>query len=102
MGASSLIARRDYFAYVGAWGFWVSLLLAPLIIAALTIGPLFLARAEPPRLLTVLADRSGDATLAAQAFANYARERYRGDVAHFLIAAAPRQKDAALVAFDAA
>ena len=33
MGAISLIARRDYFAYVGAWGFWVSLLMAPLIIA---------------------------------------------------------------------
>ena len=25
-----LVARRDYFAYVGAWGFWLSLLTAPL------------------------------------------------------------------------
>ena len=47
-----LVARRDYFAYVGAWGFWLSLLTAPLIIAALLFGPILLARAEPPRVLT--------------------------------------------------
>jgi ABC-2 type transport system permease protein len=102
MGAISLVARRDYFAYVGAWGFWVSLLLAPLVIAALTVGPLFLARAEPPRLLTILADRPSDAALAVRAFEDDARERARRDVAGYLDAAAPSQKQTALAAYDAA
>ena len=96
MGAISLVARRDYFAYVGAWGFWVSLLLAPLVLAALTVGPLFLSRAEPPRLLAVLADRPSDAALAAQAFADDARDRFRRDVSGYLDAAAPDQKHAVL------
>lgn len=102
MGAISLIARRDYFAYVGAWGFWVSLLLAPLILVALTAGPLFLSRAEPPRLLVILADRPSDAALAAQAFADDERERFRSDVSGYLDSAAPTQKQAVLAAFDAA
>ena len=102
MGAISLVARRDYFAYVGAWGFWVSLLMAPLVIAALTVGPLFLSRAEPPRLLTILGDRPGDVALAMQAFGDDARERARRDVAGYLDAAAPSQKQAALAAYDAA
>jgi len=102
MGAISLVARRDYFAYVGAWGFWVSLLMGPLVIAALTIGPLFLARAEPPRLLAILADRPSDAALAMQAFADDTRERARREVAGYLDAAAPSHKQAALAAYDAA
>jgi len=102
MGAISLVARRDYFAYVGAWGFWVSLLMAPLIIAALTVGPLFLARAEPPRLLTILADWPSDASLAVQAFADDARADARRDIAGYLDAAAPSARTAALAAFDTA
>src|SRR5690242_2708824 len=102
MGAISLIARRDYFAYVGAWGFWVSLLLAPLILVVLTAGPLFLSRVEPPRLLVILADLPSDAVLARQAFAADERERFRRDISGYLDAAAPDQKQAVLDAFDAA
>ncbi|MBI3438085.1 MAG: ABC transporter permease [Proteobacteria bacterium] len=102
MGAISLIARRDYFAYIGAWGFWASLLLAPLILAALTVGPLFLSRTEPPRLLAILAERPSDAALAAQAFADDARDRFWRDISSYLDTAAPSQKQATLAAFDAA
>jgi ABC-2 type transport system permease protein len=102
MGAILLVARRDYFAYVGAWGFWLSLLAGPLIIAALIIGPLLLARSEPPRLLAVIADRAADAAIVRQAFDDDARERARRDIGNYLDAAAPDQKRAALAAFDAA
>lgn len=101
MGAISLIARRDYFAYVGAWGFWVSLLAGPLIVAALIVGPLFLARSEPPRLLAVLAERAGDGAVVRQAFDDDARDRARREISSFLDAAAPDQKTLALSAFDA-
>lgn len=102
MGAIFLVARRDYFAYVGAWGFWLSLLAGPLIIAALVIGPLFLSRAEPPRLLAVLAERPADAQVVTQAFADDARYRARREIGSYLDAAAPERKAAALAAFDAA
>src|SRR6185295_14791795 len=101
MGAILLVARRDYFAYVGAWGFWLSLLAGPLIIAALIAGPLFLARSEPPRLLVVLAERASDAATVRQAFADDTRERARREVGSYLDAAAPDQKAPALAAFDA-
>ena len=102
MGAILLVARRDYFAYVGAWGFWLSLLAGPLIIAALIIGPLFLSRAEPPRLLVVLAERPADAQVVTQAFADDARYRARREIGSYLDAAAPDQRAPALAAFDAA
>lgn len=96
-----LVARRDYFAYVGAWGFWVSLLTAPLLIAALAFGPLLLARAEPPRALAILADRAADAELVRLRFAEQARADARGEIEAFVSAAAPTATAATLAAFDA-
>lgn len=102
MGAILLVARRDYFAYVGAWGFWLSLLAGPLIIAALIVGPLFLSRAEPPRLLAIIAERASDGAIVAQAFAEDGRYRARREIGSYLDAAAAEVKAAALGAFDAA
>jgi ABC-2 type transport system permease protein len=97
-----LIARRDYFAYVGAWGFWVSLITAPLAIALLLFGPVLLARAEPPRGVVVLADRASDAALVAQAFESDARDRARADLIAYLNTTAPQIQSGAMAAFDAA
>ena len=97
-----LVARRDYFAYVGAWGFWLSLFTAPVIIAALAFGPLLLARAEPPRVLTILADRPSDAQAVTAAFADSARRAARAEIAAYVSATAPAVAAEALAAFDAA
>lgn len=97
-----LVARRDYAAYVGAWGFWLSLILGPLIVVALLFGPLLLARAQPPRLLAIVAERQSDAALVESAFATLARDRARRELQTYLNAAAPQLAQAALVAFDAA
>lgn len=97
-----LVARREYLAYVGAWGFWASLLTAPLLLAALIFAPLLLARAEPPRALVVLADRPSDAARVLAAYEERARTDARNEIFAFLSAAAPAEKDAALAAFDAA
>lgn len=97
-----LVARRDYFAYVGAWGFWLSLFTAPVVIAALAFGPLLLARAEPPRVLTILADRPSDAEAVAAAFADNARRAARTEIAAYVSAAAPAIAADAIAAFDAA
>jgi len=97
-----LVARRDYFAYMGAWGFWLSLLTAPLIIGVLLFGPILLARAEPPRVLTIVAERSTDADAVRAAFEASALRDARGGISAYLGAAAPQVQAEAIAAFDAA
>ncbi|MDX2275712.1 MAG: ABC transporter permease [Hyphomonadaceae bacterium] len=97
-----LVARRDYFAYVGAWGFWLSLITAPLLLAAITFAPILLARAEPPRALAIIADRAEDAALVRVAFVEEARTQARTELAAYVSATAPANASAVLQAFDAA
>lgn len=102
MSSILLVARRDYLAYVSAWGFWLSLFTAPLIIAALMFGPLLLARAEPPRVLTVLAERAEDGAAVSNAFAQMAIDDARREIGAYVSATAPSVAESALAAFDAA
>lgn len=101
MSSIYLVARRDYLAYVGAWGFWLSLIMAPLLLAALLFGPVMLARAEPSRVLSIIADRPDDARLVREVFAGEARDDARGEVLAYLAAAAPSLVEDATAAFDA-
>ncbi len=97
-----LVARRDYLAYVGAWGFWVSLVTAPLVLALLVFTPLLVSRAEPPRQIAILAERPSDAEIVADAFRAEARRTARTDIAAYVNTAAPGIAADALAAFDAA
>lgn len=97
-----LVARRDYFAYVGAWGFWLSLITAPLVIALLIFAPIILARAEPPRVLAVLSEQPADADTVRSAFTYASRRDARGEIQAYLDAAAPAISPAALESFDVA
>lgn len=97
-----LVARRDYLAYVGAWGFWASLLLLPVLFGVLMFAPVVLARSEPPRALALLADNAGDATLVTKTFDDRARETAREEIAGHLRSVAPDIADEALARFDAA
>lgn len=97
-----LVARRDYLAYAGSWGFWLSLITAPLIIAVLLFAPIILARAEPPRVLAIVAERPADAVAVQAAFARAALRDARGEIRGYLAAAAPDLEAPALAAFDAA
>ncbi|GAN00555.1 hypothetical protein U91I_04221 [alpha proteobacterium U9-1i] len=96
-----LVARRDYLAYVAAWGFWLSLITAPLVIALLIFAPVLLARAEPPRVLAILADRAEDASLVRGAFEKRARDDARDEISNYVGAAAPPLLNDTLAAFDA-
>jgi len=97
-----LVARRDYFAYVGAWGFWLSLLTAPVILAVLIFAPVMLARAEPPRVLTIIAERAEDGAHVAAAFEDLSLRSARAEINAYLAATAPALSEPALAAFDAA
>ncbi len=97
-----LVARREYLAYVTAWGFWLSLITAPLLFAAMLFAPVLLVRAEPPRALAIVAERAEDAALVAAAFEADARAAARAEIKLYLDAAAPESASAVLTAFDAA
>lgn len=97
-----LVARRDYLAYVGAWGFWLSLITAPLIIAVLMFAPIFLARAEPPRVLTILAERVEDSGAVTRAFDTMAYDDARREVSAYVQATTPAIAAEVMAAFDGA
>jgi ABC-2 type transport system permease protein len=97
-----LIARRDYLAYVSAWGFWVSLITAPFLIMAIAAAPLLLTRAEPSRAIAILADQPDDHAAARRAIEGPERAEARRALDAFLTAAAPQSQSEAMAAFDAA
>lgn len=96
-----LVARRDYLAYIGAWGFWLSLITAPLIIAILVFAPMLLARAEPPRALAIIAERAADRETVSVAFRDEARRSARREIDAYVAATAPALAGEVGAAFDA-
>jgi ABC-2 type transport system permease protein len=102
MSAIYLIARRDYLAYVGALGFWISLIAAPFLLLLIAFAPALLLHAEPARVVIVMADRAEDARAVGDAFARNARGDARNEIAAYVGAAAPGAAERALAAFDAA
>ncbi len=58
MSAILLVARRDYLGYVTAWGFWLGLLLTPLILGVFMLAPVLAASSQPARYFTIV--ESGD------------------------------------------
>lgn len=49
-----LIARRDYLGYVQAWGFWVGIILTPLLMSIGMMAPGWAAASQPTRYYTVI------------------------------------------------
>ncbi|WP_084420531.1 ABC transporter permease [Henriciella litoralis] len=49
-----LVARRDYLGYVQAWGFWLGLMLTPILMAVGIMAPSWAAASQPTRYYTVI------------------------------------------------
>ncbi|WP_370371524.1 ABC transporter permease [Henriciella pelagia] len=49
-----LVARRDYLGYVQAWGFWLGLLLTPILMGVGMMAPTWAANSQPTRYYTVI------------------------------------------------
>ncbi len=69
-----LVARREYFAYVTAWGFWLGLLFTPLILAIAGGLPLLIEKTQPARYYTVI-DQDGAFLQALEAEVSKRREK---------------------------
>ena len=54
-----LVARRDYLGYVTAWGFWLGLMLTPILLGVGMMVPTLAASQTPERHFTVV-DPQGD------------------------------------------
>ncbi len=97
-----LIARREYLTYVGAWGFWISLITTPLIMVVFGAAPTLLRNAEPARLVSVIAADPLDAAAIKMGFAEEEKARLRGALRLAAQSAPDAGAKAASEAFDAA
>ena len=61
-----LIARRDYLGYVTSWGFWLGILLLPLIIGGSAVLPTMIRDNQPVRFYTVIEEGTAYRDLIAQ------------------------------------
>ena len=95
-----LIARRDYLGYVSAWGFWLGLMLTPVLMGAGILLPALVSSSQSERYYTVV-ERDGE-------FLTAMRSEYRtvqADIARAQIAALTMvsgDTEDALKHFDAA
>jgi ABC-2 type transport system permease protein len=87
MRAIFLVARREYLAYVTAWGFWLGLILTPLGLTVGVVLPGMIAKAQPVRYYTVIDDRPDFINALAHEL-----ESERADIAKSLLAAALADK----------
>ena len=58
MRRALIIARREYLSFLRTPGFWVSLMVMPLVGFISTTGPQMIARSEPPPVMVIL-DQTG-------------------------------------------
>ena len=58
MRRALIIARREYLSFLRTPGFWVSLMVMPLVGFISTTGPQMIARSEPPPVMIIL-DQTG-------------------------------------------
>ena len=54
MRRALIIATREYLSFLRTPGFWISLMVAPLVGAMTGLGPMLIARSEPPPVVAVL------------------------------------------------
>jgi ABC-2 type transport system permease protein len=95
-----LVGRREFLAYVQAWGFWVSLITTPLLLGALLFAPALLRKAEPTRLITIISDTAEPGEAIERAFHKEERADLRAAIATYAQRNAPQAERAALDAFD--
>ena len=98
-----LVARRDYLAYVGAWGFWVSLIAAPRDHGGAAVRPGAAGARRTARACSLSSPSAPRMQRWCSDFFNRAaRQDARAEIRAYLGAAAPAVQGEALDAFDAA
>ena len=97
-----LIARREYLAYVMAWGFWLSLVSTPLLFIAMSAAPALLRKAEPTRVLIISSENAKAEAAIRASFDRRERENLRDAVWNFAYGVAPDKAEAVIAAYDAA
>ena len=100
MGRAFLVARREYLAYITAWGFWVGLLITPVALSLGMFLPSLIENSQPVRYYSVI--ESGDSF--ARELDGYMGERDE-DIARDLISQQANfdptfDPDAALAEFE--
>jgi len=96
------VARREYLAYVTAWGFWLGLILTPVGLLVGVVLPGMIEGSQPVRYYTVL-DRGDEFSRAlARQIEGWRADEARIALAGSLAAASTADRDAAMDRFAAA
>lgn len=98
-----LVARRDYLGYVTAWGFWLGLLITPILFSVGMTVPALAANSVPVRYFSVV-DAQGDFQAAMVEELADRRVRIARDLVEGagLLLGSDAERAAALERFDAA
>tara|TARA_B100000678_G_scaffold288546_1_gene297254 strand:- start:24303 stop:25730 length:1428 start_codon:yes stop_codon:yes gene_type:complete len=80
MGKTFLVARREYLAYITAWGFWVGLLITPVaLLLGITI-PELIQNSQPARYYAVVDEVGSDFETELEAYFAGRQERVVRDL----------------------
>lgn len=103
MRAVYLIARREFLSYVATIGFWISLMMAPLLMGVGMAMPFLAERAQPVRHFTVVAEDPSLAQAVARELAEGQARNLRAAVSTLArLRGDEGARDRALAAFEAA
>ena len=102
MRAIFLVARREYLAYVTAWGFWLGLILTPVGLMIGVTLPGAIAKSQPVRYYTVVDDRPDFADALAREIETGRDDLVRSNLAASLSDKSKVEREAALNRFSQA
>lgn len=97
-----LVARREYLAYVSAWGFWLGLLLTPLILGISVGLPMIVEQTTPTRYYAVIDQNGTFETALEDAFESDREGVALGLIESHGITAGEAAADAATARFETA
>ncbi len=99
MRAIFLVARREYLAYVTAWGFWLGLILTPVGLMVGVTLPGVIAKSQPVRYYTVVDDRPDFADALSREIETGRADLVRSSLAASLSDKPKDEREAALYRF---
>ncbi len=93
------VARREYLAYVTAWGFWIGLILTPVGLLVGGVLPAVVAKSQPARYYAVIDSRADFASALADQLESWRADEARAALSGALTAETRETRDAKLQQF---
>jgi ABC-2 type transport system permease protein len=96
------VARREYLAYISAWGFWLGLLVTPLSVVVGAMLPQWIERSQPDRVYVVVDSSREFADAVNRVIEDRRADETRAMLSGALAGATAEQRSVALKSYSAA